>query len=341
MHTSLSMTQPSPGLVIDTSGTGPLPDARPFRFVASLPAMGTDPGTWIDRVRRMEDLGFWAGAISDHFVGGWSMDVFVALTAAALATTRLRLMSLVLCNDYRHPVLVSRSIGALDVMSGGRAELGIGAGWLEPEYRALGIAFDAPAVRVERLGEAVAIIRGLYGPEPLSLDGRHYQIAGVVGRPTPVQVPGPPIVVGGGSRSVLELAGRSADRVSFLPPRGPDGRLAAASLTGPATARRIGHVRSGALAAGRDPDAIGRQIVIVAWDLAGSDGTAHTGWSSLADRTLLEAGRDGSLPGVLAGSTDTAVERLERWREEFGFSEVHVGSDVDAFAPIVARLAGR
>lgn len=325
-----------------TDGIGAeLPAAkRPFRFVASVPPMGTDPGPWIDRVRRLEDLGFSAVAISDHIIGGWSMDVFVALTAAALATTRLRLMTLVLCNDFRHPVLVARSIGALDMVSGGRAELGIGAGWLAPEYEALGIRFDPPAVRVERLGEAIAIIRGLYGPEPLTFDGRHYRINGVQGRPTPVQDPGPPIIVGGGSRAILELAGRCADRVSVLPPRGSDGKVAIASLSGTATARRLDHVRTGALVAGRDPDAIDRQIVLVAWDLHGTDGTARSGWSSLADRQVLEAGRDGSLPGVLTGSTDLAIERLERWRDEYGFSEVHIGSDIDAFVPIVARLAG-
>lgn len=315
--------------------------ARPFRFIGSLPGMGPDHRAWADRVRRLEDLGYGAGSISDHLISGWSMDVFVALTSAALVTERLRLMTLVLCNDFRHPALVARSMAALDVVSGGRAELGIGAGWIEHEYASLGIPFDPFAVRVERLSEAIDIIRGLFAPDPMRFEGKHYRIAGLVGSPRPVQDPGPPIIVGGGSPRILALAGQRADQVSILPPRGRGGVIDVRSLSREATARRAEHVEVGEREAGRTPGSVRRQLSIVAWDLVGLGGIPDVGWSTIADRSILEAGRHGNLPGVLTGPPDVAVERLERWREDFGFSEIHVGSAIDAFAPIVARLAGR
>lgn len=302
--------------------------------------MGPDHRAWVDRVKRYEDLGYGAGSISDHFISGWSMDVFVTLAAAALATTRLHLMTLVLCNDFRHPAVVARSIAALDVMSGGRAELGLGAGWMDREYASLGVTLDPVAVRVERLGEAIEVIRGLYAPEPLQFDGRHYRIEGLVGSPRPVQTPGPPIIVGGGSRRIMRLAGERADHVSILPPRTSGGVIDAGSMSWAATARRVADVEAGEHAVGRESGTVRRQLSLVAWDLTDGPGPSHAGWMTIADRTLLDAGRDGRLPGVLTGSTDVAVERLEAWREAFGFSEIHVGSAIDTFAPIVARLTG-
>jgi probable F420-dependent oxidoreductase len=296
---------------------------------------------WASRVRRIEALGYGAGSISDHLIGGWSMDVFVSLAAAAMATTELRLLSLVLANDYRHPVLVHRAVAAIDVLSGGRAEIGIGTGWLAAEYEALGLPLDPPEVRVERLAESVELIQALFKPEPVTRDGAYYRIRGLVGAPTPVQRPHPPLLIGGGTRRILELAGRVADIAGIFPPRDAASRVTAAALSPDMTARRVSHVRAAANAAGRPSGAVRLQLSVLAYDLTGADGTHAVGRSSIVGEGLIEAARETDLPGVLVGTIDDASDRLEGWRERYGFSEIHVGSDVEAFAPIVERLAGR
>lgn len=313
----------------------------PFRFIASMPGMGRDTEAWLDRVRRVEDLGYDAISISDHLVGGWSMDVFVSLAAAATATSRIRLLTLVLANDYRHPALVHRAIAALDVLSGGRAELGLGTGWIAHEYEALGITFDDGPTRVDRLEEAIQVIRGLYGEAPLEFEGRHYRIRGLAGSPRPVQEAGPPILVGGTVRRILELAGRRADIAGILPPRGAAGLVDAGDLSIAATAARLAYVDAGARDAGRDPAAVRRQLSLVAWRLPGADGSTVSGWASIGHDGLLETGREGDLAGVLVGSLDGAADQLDRWRRELGITDIHVGSDAATFAPLVARMAGR
>ena len=144
--------------------------SHPFRFSAAMPRLTGPVSAWRAELRRIEDLGYWAVAISDHFTRGWVMEPLVAMTAAADATTTLRMLSLVLGNDYRHPVLLHKSLATLDVLSGGRLEIGIGAGWMESDYAAANITLDPPGVRVDRLAETVDVLRGLFGGEPLWLD---------------------------------------------------------------------------------------------------------------------------------------------------------------------------
>ncbi|HEX2771792.1 MAG TPA: LLM class flavin-dependent oxidoreductase, partial [Micromonosporaceae bacterium] len=172
---------------------------RPFRFTTSMPPLNRPLGQWRDEIRRIEDLGFSSVAISDHITGGWAMDPIVAMTVAAEATTRLRVLAMVFCNDLRHPALLHRSMANLDVFSGGRVEIGLGAGWLPTDSEAIGLPFDPPATRVARLAEAVEVLTGLFGDKPVSFAGRYYQIADLDGLPKPVQRPRPPLVIGGGS----------------------------------------------------------------------------------------------------------------------------------------------
>src|SRR5262245_19688705 len=139
---------------------------RPFRFIAPMPMLRQPISAWLDAIRRLEDLGWDTVAISDHFTQGWVMDPFVAMASAAAVTNRLRLLTLVLGNDYRHPVLTHKSIANLDVVSGGRVELGIGAGWRQSDYGSAGIALDPVGVRLSRLEEALQIIVGLFGDAP-------------------------------------------------------------------------------------------------------------------------------------------------------------------------------
>src|SRR6266853_2004000 len=171
---------------------------RRFRFIVSMPRLADGVAAWQSALRRIEDRGYSTIAISDHFTQGWAMEPLVTLAASAAETERVRLLTLVLGNDYRHPVLVHKAAATIDVISGGRLELGLGAGWMRAEYEAAGLAYDEPKTRRERLEESVAVIKGLFGADPLDFVGTHYRIAKLDGLPKPVQKPHPPIVAGGG-----------------------------------------------------------------------------------------------------------------------------------------------
>jgi probable F420-dependent oxidoreductase len=313
---------------------------RPFRFTTSMPPLTMPVPKWRDEIRRIEDLGFDSVAISDHLTGGWSMDPIVAMVVAAEATTRLRVLSMVFCNDLRHPVLLHRSMANLDVVSGGRVEIGLGAGWNQDDYRASGVPFDPPATRVARLAEAVEVIRGLFAPEPCTYAGAHYRVERLAGLPRPVQRPHPPLMIGGGGRRILELAGRGADIVGLNPRLGREmdpsqaaGQMGAASL-----AEKLGWVRSAAAAAGRDPATLEFQQTMLDVSVT-HHGTRHRWRSSLAKDTPPDA-LAGS-PAALHGDLSECVDLLHRRREAYGISYLHLGGNLEAAALIVARLAGQ
>ena len=174
---------------------------------------------WASHLRRVEDLGFSTFLIRDHFVPDFFGDQpapLVALANAAALTTRLRLGTMVLAVDYRHPVMLAKEAATLDRPSGGRLELGLGAGWLRREYESAGFPFDSASTRIDRLEETIAILGGLFGDGPFSFDGKHYVVTALAGYPKPVQRPRPPLLIGGGRRRVLTLAGRLADIVGIL-----------------------------------------------------------------------------------------------------------------------------
>lgn len=308
-----------------------------FRFSTAMPRLTGTVAEWRGELRRIEDLGYWSVGISDHFTQGWVMEPLVAMTAAAEATTSLRILSLVLGNDYRHPVLLHKAMATLDVLSGGRVEIGLGAGWLETDYEAAGLRLDPPGVRVDRLAESVEIVTGLFGPGPLSYAGRHYQIAELDGLPKPVQAPHPPLLIGGGSRRVLELAGSRAQIVGIsaaMRAGAPAGR-ALLDLTAERVARKIGIARAAATAAGRDPAALRCQLPILSVDIPGSRPWVSSLATAPTDPAVLAAS-----PAVLHGSVDSCVEALHQRREELGVDYIHIGGDPSAAAPVVARLAG-
>lgn len=299
------------------------------------------PQQWRDDVRRIEDLGFSSVAISDHLAGGWMMDPIVAMTVAAEATSRLRLLALVFCNDFRHPVLLHRSMANLDVFSGGRVEIGLGAGWSRADYRAAGIPMAPPAVRVERLAESLDILTRLFGSEPVTYPGRHYQLDAMPGLPPPVQRPRPPLVVGGGGRRVLELAGRAADIVAINPrlAAGGDPRAVAEDMSPRSVARKVAWVRGAAAAAGRDAPELLLSLLRVRLRHGGRE---HTWSSSLAGPPEPAGDDSGDLagsPAALDGDLEQCVDALHRLREQYGISYLHLGGDLAAAAPLVARLA--
>jgi probable F420-dependent oxidoreductase len=315
---------------------------RPFRFIAPAPRLTTDAGAWLDGVRRIEDLGFSTVAISEHVSGGWVMEATVAMTAAAMATRTLRVLSLVLANDFRHPGMLRKAVATLDVLSGGRVELGLGTGWLETDYEALGVPFDSPGIRVERLAEAIEILHALDELEPVEHVGRHYRVHGLVGLPRTVQQPRVPLLIGGGGSRILELAGRAAD-IAGIHAQLSTGRLgpeAAADLTTERFAARIAIVRAAAAAAGRGPDEPELQATAYLVRIIRSTGEIRAARSSFADVLAADPAVLADSPAVLIGSPESAVDQLIAWRERLGLSYWHLGNDLDAVAPIVARLAG-
>ena len=306
---------------------------RPFRFgvTAPTPSAGTD---WVERARRVEQLGYSILVVPDHFRD--HLAPVPALTAAALATTRLRVGSLVFSNDFRHPAVLAKEAATIDVLSGGRFELGLGGGWLRAEYDQTGIPFDAPGTRIERLEEAVTIIKGLLAGERVTFAGRHYTIADLEGRPTPVQRPHPPIAIGGGGRRTLTLAAREASIVGLVPRARRDGSgLDMTDLSDAATREKLEWVRS---AAGDRFDSLEIHALIQAVAV-GERRTAAA--DDLASR--FKVARDVVLetPYVLLGTIEEICETLWERRERYGISYLTVFErDMEVFAPVVARLAG-
>ena len=306
---------------------------RPFRFgvTAPTPSGGTDLA---ERARRVEQLGYSMLVVPDHFRD--HLAPVPALTAAALATTRLRVGSLVFSNDFRHPAVLAKEAATIDVLSGGRFELGLGAGWLREEYDQTGIRFDAPGTRVGRLEEAVTIIKGLLAGERVTFAGRHYAIADLEGRPTPVQRPHPPIAIGGGGRRTLTLAAREASIVGLVPRARRDGSgLDLNDLSDAATREKLEWVRS---AAGERFDSLEINALIQAVAVADQRMAAA---DQLASR--FKVGRDVVLETayVAVGTIDEICETLRQRRERHGISYLTVFErDMEAFAPVVARLAG-
>jgi probable F420-dependent oxidoreductase len=303
-----------------------------------MPPLNRPIPAWREELRRIEDLGITTVAVSDHFSHGWSMDPIVAMTVAAEATTALRVLGMVFCNDFRHPVLLHKSMANLDVFSGGRVEIGLGAGWQRDDHDAAGLPFDDIHTRLDRLAEAVDIVAALFGPDPVTYDGEHYRVTDLDGLPKPVQAPRPPLLLGGGGKRMLGLAGRTADIVGINPRLSPDvdPLRAVETMTPPQLDRQLGWARAAAEMAGRDPDSLVFQLRV--FDLRlhhnGEVLSATSSHAKNADPAALAAS-----PAVLHGDVDECVAKLEWVRERFGISYFHLGSNVDAAAPLVARLA--
>ena len=321
-----------------------LPERRPFRFIAPMPTLAQSPSRWRDTVRWLEATGYATVAISDHVTHGWAMDPLVTMMAAADATDQMRVLSLVLSNDYRHPALVHKAIGTIDVLSGGRAELGLGAGWMAADYDAIGLSFGTPGARIARLEESVRLVKRLFASEgPVSVSGSHYRIHELDGLPVPVQRPRPPILIGGGGRSILSLAGREADIVGVnasLPP-GADRTSGVVGLTAAAAREKLGWVWAAATGAGRTPAELEFQVSVLEVHVTDSRADASRVLDSLSDDLGLVRDTVESAPTVLVGSVARCCELLEERRETFGFSYIKLSPATAASARLVARLAGR
>lgn len=317
-----------------------------FRFaVQSFSAPNAT--VWRERARQAEALGYSALHLADHLIGpGPALDAtrhpvqelaaVPAMAVAAEVTTTLRVGCRVFCQDYRHPVMLAKEAATLDLLSGGRLELGLGAGWLRGEYEALGLRFDPAPLRIERLAETVAVVKAHLRGEALSFSGKHWKVSGFSGVPKPVQNP-LPLMIGGGGRQILSLAAREADIVSLnfnnrSGVLGPDGvQLSTAAET----QRKIDWVRA---AAGARFDAleleIGAYFTFVGPN--GADAAEGLGRAlGLTREQMLDH------PHALFGEVTAVCDRLRERRERFGIHYVTVpDTALNAFAPVVAKLAG-
>jgi probable F420-dependent oxidoreductase len=307
---------------------------RPFRFGVQE-HRAPSAKAWKDKARQVEALGYAALYLPDHFTD--QLGPIAALMAAADATTRLRVGSLVFDNDYRHPVVLAKEAATLDLLSDGRFDLGLGAGWMATDYEQAGIPYDSPSTRISRMEEALKIIKGLFAGEPLTLAGDHYHVAGIEGFPRPVQKPHPPILLGGGGRRMLRLAAREADivNVNFDLREGRVNRDLVRTGLAEATDEKLGWIKD---AAGDRLDRIELSVTIF---LANITDDRESVAAVMAAGFGAEPKDVLAMPHFLIGTVDEVVEDLQRRRERYGISYVMVPGEADeAFAPVVARLAG-
>jgi probable F420-dependent oxidoreductase len=290
----------------------------------------------MDLARECESLGYATLTMPDHF--GDQFAPGPALAALATATTTLRFGTLVFDNDYRHPVVLAKEAATLDVLSGGRLELGLGAGWMTTDYEQSGIPCDPPGVRIERMVEGLRVIRGLMADGPCTFQGEHYTVSGMDGWPKPVQRPHPPLVIGGGGRRILSIAGREADIVSIGTNlrSGYIGAHLVPDTTGDATARKVEWVRD---AAGDRFDQLELAMQVFLFTLTDDRESAASGIAAAMQTSVEVVLRS---PIVMMGTQQQIIDQIERQRDAYGVSYVTVSGDaMRQFAPIVERLAGR
>jgi probable F420-dependent oxidoreductase len=308
---------------------------KAFRF--GVQVGGSHTGESLAAVaRHAEELGYSTIYFPDHFVDT-ELAPMIGMAAAASATTTLNVGALVFDNDYKHPAILAKEVATNDVLSGGRTELGIGAGWMEVDYTALGLPYDRPGVRIARLDEALQVIKGCFGAEAFSFAGEHYVVTEYQSIPKPAQAT-VPILIGGGGPKVLRLAGREADIVGINP------NLKAGAVTADAvtdslaamTDQKVEWIREGA---GSRFDDLELQIryflASITEDRNSFAAAVAPGFGISADEAL-EAGL------ALVGSVDEVCDLMQVRRDRWGVSYAVIGGDqIEMFAPVVERMAGK
>ncbi len=325
---------------IDRSRIGEDGEVRPFQFMIGTRQI-VDRATLVRDARVAEATGYSHLCIHDHLLE--QLAPVPVLTAVAMATERLRLCPLVFNNDLRHPAVLAQELATLDLLSEGRVVVGIGAGWNEAEYDSIAMRFDPAGVRIDRMMEAVSIIRGLFSEGPFSFNGTHYTIAGLDGQPKPVQRPHPPFLIGGTRQRVLRLAAQQADIVGLdlrqdrdsLPDAFPERMEERIGWVREAAGPRIGQLDLSVLRV------LGDVVVTLEPGRAAADLArqmeARTGLT-IPPEDVLES------PYTLIGSVPDLVAKIRRARERWGINSYLVGwfddRDIAAFAPVIEQLAG-
>lgn len=322
--------------------------AQPFRF--GVQSFNSASGTaWTETARKVESLGYSTLHLADHLLGPGpalaktnhpvqNLAAVPAMAHAAAVTSTLNIGCRVFCIDYRLPIVLIKEAMTLDLLSGGRLELGLGAGWLEEEYHATGIAFDPPGKRISRLEDVIAGLRAYAADGIVNVANDTIRWRDFEGLPKPVSRPHPPLMIGGGSPRILRIAGREADIVSLnfnnrAGVIGPDGVRSSSAAE---TQKKIGWIRSGAGARFDELEIeIGAYFTFVTDD-AKPMVAMFAKTFGLSEAEMLQH------PHALFGSVDTIVEELQRRRDAYGISYVTVPQDaMAAFAPVVARLRGK
>jgi probable F420-dependent oxidoreductase len=314
---------------------------HPFRFgvqISSLPADG-----WQEAARNIEALGYSSIFLPDHFSKQW--DPTTALAGIAAVTEKLIVGTLVYDVDYRHPVVYAKQAATLHLMSGGRHEFGIGAGWMETDYVEAGIPYDRPGVRISRLEEALQIITSMWENKRTHFEGDHYTIRDIVRAADLGDAGRPPILIGGGGPRLLRLAGRYADIVG-INPKMVEGKITAETPADSAPEmirKKISWVREGAEQAGRNPDDIEFNSLTFVTAITDDPGPLR---EAVGARSGMTAEQVADCPLFLTGSASEIRDRLEQRREETGINYIVIqgGDDavLESFAKeIVAPLAGR
>ena len=316
----------------------------PFRFaVQATNASGSRE--WRDTARRVEDLGYSTLFLADHYLGPGpaqraartprqDLAPIAAMATAAAVTDTLRIGCRVFCVDYHVPAVLAKEAATLDLLSDGRLELGIGAGWSGVEYSAMGLEFDRPGRRISKLEEVIELMKAHFDGSELAIAGEFVNVHGYAGRPRPVQRPHPPIIIGGGGRRVLGLAAREADIVSIsnVPFVGSND----AGLSPHEEARRrIGYVQAASPERFETLEVESSPYFTVITD------DPESALAELAAKTGIAAEILRDHPNVLIGSVAAVADALRSRREELGVNYVTVQqSQTDAFAPVVELLSG-
>jgi probable F420-dependent oxidoreductase len=313
-----------------------MPTSRAFRF--GVNAFGAESAEeWMIRARRAEELGYDTLVVADHL---HSFPPLAGMLAAAQATTRLRVGSLTIGNDFRHPLMLARELAAIDHFSGGRLELGLGTGWASTDYAGSGLHLDSPSVRISRLREAIAVIKGVFREAPFSFAGQHYTIRDVTLQPRPPARRHPPLLIGGGGRRMLALAAREADIVGINPRATPDGGFDAGQLAVDIVAAQVAWVRE---EAGERFDELELNMLVntvtVTEDRVGAAEELATFWTRagfpLTADLLLHS------PYALIGTIEQIVAQLQAQRDRLHISYIVIRQEqLEEFAPVVALLCG-
>ena len=311
---------------------------QPFSFLADArePRPARELG---ELARRAEGIGYTGLVIPDHLLD--QMSPVPAMAAIAAMTERIRVSAFVLNNDLRHPAVLAQDLASIDVLSEGRLDIAIGAGWNEPEYEAIGVPFERVGVRVSRLAESISVLKGCFAPGPFSFSGEHYTITEYEVGPAPVQAPYPPFLIGGGGRRILTLAAREAAIVGLAPRILPGRRPDPHSLTWAATEEKLGWVRE---AAGERFGELTFNVYPSAWPVTVTDdlrGEARKVIDSLKQRSGIELTEQEVIesPHLFIGSIERFVEKFLELRERLGITSVMVGEMGGDLDPVVERLA--
>ena len=311
------------------------PVEQPFRFGIEL-RESFESKTWFDSVRHVEALGYSTMFVPDHFDEG--LGPIAAMASAVAVTTELNVGPLVLDCDFRHPAILARELASIDQISSGRLEVGLGAGWKRLDYDQSGITMDPPKVRVDRMIEHAAVLRGLFSEEAFTFRGDHYQISELNGTPKSFRAEGPKFLIGGGGRRVLRYAATHADIIGVN-----------------------ASIHSGAIDTAAAQDALPESIdEKVAWVREAAGAALATkeinAWLSIAEVTEDRTGLATALaaafsstpenvvdsPLVLIGNATQIIEQLHRRRTRWGYNYIVIPGDrADVFAPIVAELTGK